>query len=65
MLTKIKNSWALAKECWHVLMLDKEMVVYPLFSAFFNILVLGAAFLVMTAAGLISTDGEGPIDIPC
>ena len=62
MFGKIKNSWRLAKECWRVLMLDKEMMAFPLFSAFFNAIILAAAYLMMSAAGLIRAGGEFVVD---
>lgn len=40
MFEKLKNSWELAKECWRVLMLDKEMLAFPLLSTLTTIIVL-------------------------
>lgn len=39
MFDKIENSWKLAKECWRVLMLDKEMLMFPVFSTLTTIVV--------------------------
>ncbi len=58
MFAKIKNSWALAQECWRVLMLDKEMVAFPMLSVFFNVIVLGLAYFMMVRFGIISAAGE-------
>lgn len=41
---RIRNGWALAKQSWRVLMLDKELLVFPLLSGFACFLVL-ASFL--------------------
>lgn len=42
MFEKIENSWKLAKECWRVLMLDKEMLAFPFMAFVTSVLVLGA-----------------------
>lgn len=39
MFEKIENSWKLAKECWRVLMLDKEMLMFPALSTLTTIVV--------------------------
>lgn len=40
MFEKLENSWKLAKECWRVLMLDKEMMMFPIFSTITTILII-------------------------
>ena len=40
MFEKLENSWKLAKECWRVLMLDKEMMMFPIFSTITTILIV-------------------------
>lgn len=37
---KLSNSWDLMKACWNILMKDKEMLLYPVFSAIGSIFVL-------------------------
>ena len=44
MFEKISNGWALTKQSWRVLMLDKELLLFPLFSGISCLLVL-ASFL--------------------
>ena len=43
MFEKIENSWKLAKECWRVLMLDKEMLMFPIFSFLTSFIIFGFA----------------------
>ena len=42
MFTRLSNGWGLAKASWHVLKLDKEMLVFPLASGLACILVLAS-----------------------
>lgn len=42
MLERLSNGWELAKESFHVLMLDKEMLVFPLLSGLLCLLVLAS-----------------------
>ena len=42
MLAKIKNGWALAKQCWRVLQLDRELLVFPFLSLIACALVLAS-----------------------
>ena len=51
MFKKIENSWKLAKECWRVLMLDKEMLMFPLFSMVTSILVFALVAYPLWVAG--------------
>jgi len=40
MFEKLENSWKLAKECWRVLVLDKEMLMFPILSMVTSLLAL-------------------------
>lgn len=51
MFEKIENSWKLAKECWRVLMLDKEMLAFPALSTLTVILVMGIIAYPLWVAG--------------
>lgn len=51
MFEKIANSWNLAKECWRVLMLDKEMLMFPVLSTLATILVFGLIAYPLWASG--------------
>ncbi len=42
MFTRLSNGWGLAKASWHVLKLDKEMLVFPLASGLACLLVLAS-----------------------
>lgn len=58
MFTALTNSWTLAKECWSVLMHDKEMLVYPTLTSVVNLLIFAIAYFYMLGAGLF--DAEQP-----
>ena len=51
MFEKIDNSWKLAKECWRVLMLDKEMLMFPVFSTITTALVFALIAYPLWASG--------------
>jgi len=42
MFTRISNGWALTKQSFHVLMLDKELLLFPIMSGFSCLLVLAS-----------------------
>lgn len=44
MFDKLENSWKLAKECWRVLMLDKEMLMFPVLNIITSI-IAGASII--------------------
>ena len=44
MFKTLSNSMVLAKECWEVLMQDKEMLVYPTLTSIFNLCILCMAY---------------------
>ena len=44
MFKTLSNSMILAKECWEVLMQDKEMLVYPTLTSIFNLCILCMAY---------------------
>ncbi len=53
MFQTLSNSWILAKECWEVLMQDKEMLVYPTLTSIINITILGIAYVYFVAIGFL------------
>jgi len=61
MFEKIENSWKLAKECWRVLMLDKEMLVYPIINAILSIGVLIIAYFGLVELDLIGRGNDIPV----
>lgn len=61
MFEKIENSWKLAKECWRVLMLDKEMLVYPIVNAILSIVVLMVAYFGLVELNLIGRSNDAPL----
>ena len=48
---RIRGAWLLAVQSWRVLMLDKELLVFPLLSGIACLLVLGAFFAGIFATG--------------
>lgn len=55
MFKTLSNSWTLAKECWEVLMQDKEMLVYPTLTSIVNIAILGVAYFYFMAIGFMES----------
>ena len=51
MFEKIENSWKLAKECWRILMLDKEMLMFPVLSTLTTIVVFALIAYPIWASG--------------
>lgn len=64
MFARLSNSWELVKASWHVLLADKELMIFPIVS-FFASLVVMATFAIPTIfAGLLDSmlsSGELPI----
>lgn len=62
---RLSNGWELAKESWHVLKMDKELLVFPFISGIACLFVL-ASFAVplwnSPYAGVIFEDGQVPND---
>ena len=56
MFRTLSNSWLLAKECWQVLMHDKEMLIYPTLATIVNVLILIIAYIYLLAIGIFDTD---------
>lgn len=63
MFEKIANSWKLAKECWRVLMLDKEMLMFPILSTVATILVFGLIAYPLWASGYFGQSEAVHIDL--
>lgn len=63
MFEKIENSWKLAKECWRVLMLDKEMLMFPALSTLVTIIVFGLIGYPLWASGYFQPAEPTHIDV--
>ena len=62
---RLSNGWELAKESWHVLKMDKELLVFPLISGIACLIVLASFALPLwntDYAGVIFDEGEIPND---
>jgi Family of unknown function (DUF6159) len=57
-MKKIKTSWQIAKQCWRVLMLDSELVIFPLLSAGALILVMASFFIPLWSSGALQIAAE-------
>lgn len=55
MFKTLSNSWALARECWEVLMLDKEMLIYPALTSIVNLSILAMAYFYFMAIGFLDS----------
>ena len=52
---RLGTGWSLTKQSWHVLKLDKELLLFPLISGFTCILVLASFAVPMWASGFFAT----------
>ncbi len=59
MFERISNGWALAKQSYRVLLLDKELLVFPLLSGVCCLLVLGSFALPLYFTGQLEAVTEG------
>jgi Family of unknown function (DUF6159) len=57
-MQKIKNSWQIAKQCWRVLMLDSELLIFPLMSAGALLLVIASFFVPLWESGALKAVSE-------
>jgi hypothetical protein len=65
MFTRISNGWALSKQSFHVLMLDKELLLFPIMSGISCLLVLASFALPLwnsKYADVIMNDQQAPQD---
>jgi len=65
MFTRISNGWALSKQSFHVLMLDKELLLFPIMSGISCLLVLASFALPLCNskyADVIMNDQQAPQD---
>jgi len=53
MFQRMANGWQLAKQSWRVLMLDKEMLVFPLLSGVACLLVLASFVVPLAGSGYV------------
>ena len=63
MFEKLENSWKLAKECWRVLMLDKEMLMFPVFSIITSIVVFTLVAYPLWALGFFEYSQTSEINV--
>ena len=59
-MKKIRTSWELAKQCWRVLLLDKELLVFPLLSSGALLLVVASFLLPLWGSGVLHAAAENP-----
>ena len=57
---RIRSAWLLAKQSWRVLMLDKQLLVFPLLSGIACLLVLASFAAGVIATGLVQGEREIP-----
>ncbi|MFH0836397.1 MAG: DUF6159 family protein [Candidatus Micrarchaeota archaeon] len=57
MFESIGRSWSLFKKSFELLMLDKELLVFPILSGFFGLLLLIAFIFPLFIAGLVDAEG--------
>ncbi len=55
---KIKTSWQIAKQCWRVLMLDSELVLFPVMSGAALLLVMASFFVPLWQSGALQAAAE-------
>lgn len=56
MFKTLSNSLVLARECWEVLMKDKEMLVYPTLTSIVNIAIMFVAYLYLAGMGFFEAE---------
>jgi len=59
-MKKIKTSWQIAKQCWRVLLLDREPVLFPLLSGSALLLVMASFVVPLWSSGVLSAAGDDP-----
>lgn len=64
MFERIANGWELAKASWRVLMLDKEMLVFPLVSGIACLIVMASFAVPLYATGYLETALEAEEGAP-
>jgi Family of unknown function (DUF6159) len=57
-MRKIKISWQIAKQCWAVLRLDSELLIFPLLSAGALLLVIASFFIPLWSSGALQAAAE-------
>jgi len=64
MFERLSNGWDLAKQSWRVLMLDKELLLFPVFSGIACLLVLASFVVPLWSTGYVDTvlNEEAPSD---
>ena len=59
-MSKIRTSWQISKQCWRVLMLDKELLLSPLMSSAAMILVMASFVLPLWGSGMFEAIEQDP-----
>jgi hypothetical protein len=59
-MNKIKTSWNIAKQCWRVLLLDKELLIFPLLSTGSLLLVMASFLAPLWGSGLLRAVADDP-----
>jgi len=59
-MNKIKTSWQIAKQCWRVLLLDKELLIFPLLSGAALLLVMASFLAPLWGSGLLRAVADNP-----
>lgn len=57
---KIRTSWQIAKQCWRVLMLDKELLIFPIMSTIATLLVVASFALPLWGSGIFEAMRDDP-----
>ncbi len=60
MFRRIENGWRLAKECWRVLQLDRELLLFPLMSLIACALVLASFLVPLWTSGVLQASADNP-----
>ncbi len=60
MFKKIENGWRLAKECWRVLQLDRELMLFPVMSTIACGLVLASFLVPLWTSGVLENSANNP-----
>lgn len=55
MFERMSNGWELAKESWHVLRCDKELLLFPLMSGIACVLVMATFAVPLWASGFVES----------
>src|SRR5262245_38169447 len=60
MIKKLRTSWQIAKQCWGVLLQDKELLLFPLMSCAALLLVMASFALPLWESGFFQAAKDDP-----